>query len=91
MTLQTSLIRITWNLRKVNNVNPRWYKQCGTYCSSCGLAYDFDDSLKALLLSWAKNQIRGPRCIICSRILRTRSKPIPKSGFWDKIKEIEKN
>jgi len=85
MSLNDS-IRVTWELRKVNNV-PRWWytTQCGTFCSLCGLAYDFADSYKALLLSRAKEQNRGPRCIKCGKILRTRSKPNPKSGFWSKV------
>lgn len=84
------LIRVSWSLRKVSNVYPKWYTDDGgTFCSCCGLAYDFDDSYKALLLARAKGQNRGPRCIRCGRILRTRSKPTPKSGFWDKVDEIE--
>ena len=82
--------RPSWELRKVNNIYPKWYiVECGTFCSQCSLGYDFDDSYKALLLSRAKGQIRGPRCIKCSRILRTRSKPNPTSGFWNKVDEIE--
>lgn len=83
-------IRMAWELRKVNNIYPKWYiQECGTFCSQCGLGYDFDDSYKALLLCRAKGQIRGPRCIRCGRILRTRSKPNPKSGFWEKVDRIE--
>lgn len=84
------IIRVEWKLRKVSNVFPRWYTEVsGTFCSCCGLAYDFDDSYKALLLCRAKGQNRGPRCIICGKILRTRSKPNPFSGFWEKVDEIE--
>jgi len=83
-------VRTTWELRKINNVYPKWYiENCGTFCSQCGLGYDFDDSYKALLLSRAKGQMRGPRCIKCGRILRTRSKPKPNSGFWNKVDEID--
>jgi hypothetical protein len=83
-------IRSEWKLRKLNNVSPRWYTDiCGTFCSQCGMAYDFDDSYKALLLSRAKGQTRGPRCIRCGKILRTRSKPNPYCGFWHKVDEIE--
>lgn len=83
-------IRSEWKLRKVNNVSPKWYTHiCGTFCSQCGLAYDFHDSYKSLLLSRAKGQSRGPRCIRCGKILRTRSKPNPTSGFWLKVDELE--
>ena len=86
------VIRVEWRLRKVSNVFPKWYTTiAGTFCSCCGLAYDFDDSYKALLLSRAKGQGRGPRCIKCGKILRTRSKPNPTSGFWEKVDEIEGN
>lgn len=85
-----SLVRFTWNLRKVNNVYPAWYtKECGTFCSQCNLGYDFDDSYKALLLCRAKGQTRGPRCVKCGRILRARSKPNPKCGFWERADKIE--
>jgi len=83
-------IRTSWELRKINNVYPKWYvKDCGTFCSQCSLGYDFDDSYKALLLSRAKGQMRGPRCIKCERILRTRSKSNPHSGFWKKVDKLE--
>jgi len=84
-------IRSEWKLRKVNNVSPKWYtNECGSFCSQCSLAYDFNDSYKALLLGRAKGQARGPRCIRCGKILRTRSKPNPYSGFWHKVDEVEK-
>lgn len=84
------IIRVTWKLREIQNPYPEWYTdKCGTFCSVCGLAYDFDDSYKALLLCRAKGQNRGPRCIKCGRILRTRSKPNPISGFWERVDEIE--
>lgn len=83
-------IRVTWELRKVNNVYPAWYtEEGGTYCSVCNIAYDFDDSYKALLLCRAKGQVRGPRCIRCGRTLRTRSKTNPKSKFWLIVDMIE--
>lgn len=86
------IIRVSWNLRKISNVPPTWYVDlCGTFCSLCTLAYDFDDSYKALLLCRAKGQHRGPRCIKCGKILRTRSKPNPLSGFWIKVDEVENN
>jgi len=70
----------------VNNVHPDWYiKVCGTFCSQCRRAYNFEDSRILLLLSRSRKQMRGPRCIECGKILRTRSKPNPKSGFWEKI------
>lgn len=79
-----------WHLRSVNNVHPTWYIEVhGCFCSQCRLAYDFIDAYKALLMNRAKGQLRGPRCIICGKILRTRSRPNPKSGFWDKVEEIE--
>ena len=79
-----------WHLRPVNNVHPDWYvKVAGCFCSQCRLAYDFVDSYKALLECRAKNQLRGPRCIRCHKILRTRSKPNPFSGFWQKVDEME--
>jgi len=82
---------LKFNLRKVGNVYPKWYiDECGTFCATCGLAYDFLDSYKSLLICRAKGQTRGPRCIKCGRILRTRSKPNPKSGFWEKVDEIER-
>lgn len=85
-------IRLEWALRQINNVYPEWYtKEGGTYCSVCSLAYDFDDSYKALLLCRAKGQVRGPRCIKCGRILRTRSHTNPKSSFWIRVDVIEKN
>ena len=84
------VIRVSWNLRKVSNVFPKWYTEInGTFCSCCELAYDFDDSYKALLQARAKGQSRGPRCINCGKILRTRSKHYPKCGFWIKVDEIE--
>lgn len=83
-------IRTTWSLRKLNNVPPNWYvEEGGTFCSLCSLAYDFDDSYKALQLGRAKGQERGPRCIRCGKILRARSKPNPKSRFWSKVDEVE--
>jgi len=90
MTSNDRVIRTTWNLRKVNNVYPDWYvKDCGCFCSQCRLAYDFHDSYKALLLCRAKGQMRGPRCIRCGKILRSRSKPNPMSGFWNRVEIIE--
>jgi len=84
------IIRVTWNLRRVSNVFSTWYtKTNGTFCSCCELAYDFDDSYKALLQCRAKGQNRGPRCIKCGKLLRCRSKPTPNSGFWSKVDEIE--
>jgi hypothetical protein len=81
---------LDYHPRKVNNVHPEWYiKVCGTFCSQCRLAYDFIDSWKLLKYGRAKGQIRGPRCNRCGKILRTRSKPNPKSGFWDKVEELE--
>lgn len=82
---------LEFKLRKVENVYPKWYvEEGGTFCSCCGLAYDFIDSYKALLICRAKGQPRGPRCIKCGRILRTRSKPNPKSGFWKRVDELER-
>lgn len=90
MATLNDIIRVEWNLRKVQNVYPKWYvEEGGTFCSQCCLGYDFSDSYKALLLSRAKGQVRGPRCIICGRILRTRSKPNPESGFWKRVDELE--
>lgn len=82
----------SWDLhiRKLNNVAPDWYiKNCGTFCSQCRLAYDFYASYRSLQDCRAKGQLRGPRCIRCGKILRTRSKPNPKSGFWNKVEEID--
>lgn len=74
----------------VNNVHPEWYiKICGTFCSQCRRAYNFEDSYILLKLCRSKGQMRGPRCINCGKILRTRSKPNPKSGFWEKVETIE--
>jgi hypothetical protein len=88
--VMTEGIRSEWKLRKVNNVPPKWYThECGAFCSQCATAYDFNDAYKALLLSRAKGQTRGPRCIVCGKILRTRSKPNPFSGFWDKVEKLE--
>jgi len=78
------------HVRKLNNVGPDWYvKDCGCFCSQCGLAYDFYASYRSLQDCRAKGQMRGPRCIHCGKILRTRSKPNPKSGFWDKVEKLE--
>lgn len=91
MVTQNEAIRTEWKIRRINNVSPNWYtKICGSFCSQCSIAYDFDDSYKALLLNRAKCQTRGPRCITCGKILRTRSKPNPTSGFWDKVTKMEK-
>ena len=89
---QTKEVRVTWNPRQVSNVGPKWYStECGTFCSLCSLGYDFDDSYKALLLSRARGQPRGPRCIRCGKVLRTRSKTRPNlhGGFWKKVDKIE--
>lgn len=84
------LVRVTWDLHKVNDIHHDWYiKYCGTFCSLCGLAYDFHDSYKALLLSRAKGQMRGPRCIKCGKILRTRPRSTRDGGFWKKVDKIE--
>lgn len=88
--MERPCIRPEWNLRKVNNVFREWYvKSSGTFCAECNLAYDFDDSYKALLLTRARRQTRGPRCIMCGKILRTRSQSTPISGFWKKVSSIE--
>ena len=74
---------------RVKNVSGNWYINGGTFCCRCSVAFDFDESLKIYLDDKRKGRKHGiPRCPHCGQSLRTRSKPQPRSGFWDRIEKI---
>lgn len=76
--------------RLLQNVGPKWYKRGGTFCSVCRVAYNFEESHLLYLRNLELGMTHGiPRCLYCSRSLRTRSKSNPESGFYRKLDELK--
>jgi hypothetical protein len=84
MTIHTLTSRIG---KEIKNVCPRWYKDGGSFCSTCHLGFTFIETYALLLVCESNNMTHGlPRCIYCGKSLRTRSKSDYTSGFWNTLK-----